>query len=87
MDDILKQIAELDKQRSDLIKKMDGLGPVTKDDLAALKKEIDAVHRELTAPSTVYLGSLPMTDISVYGTKEWVYQDSIPKPERSVSTK
>ena len=79
MDEILKKIADLDKQRGDLIKKMDGLAPVTKDELAALKKE-------LTAPDTVYIGSLPMTDISIYGTKEWVYQDSIPKEERPVLT-
>lgn len=87
MDEILKQIADLDKQRGDLVKKMDGLGPVTKDDLAALKKELDAVHRQLTLPATVYLGSLPMTDISVYGTTEWIYKDSILKPERPVLTK
>lgn len=80
MDALQKQLEELDTQRTELIKKMEGEKPVLLKDveplLIALRKEIETMVANIpkAAPqaplsaSTMYLPSgLHMTDLSVYG--------------------
>ena len=85
MDEIKKQLAEMEAKRTELLKKMEELeAPIVRKDIEDVRTELLGLIRTCIEPKSTQSGSLVLTDLSVHGSEPWK-EDRVLGPETKPS--
>lgn len=72
MDDLKKQLADMETKRVEILKKMEELeAPIVRKDIEDLRTELMGLIRTCIEPKSTQSGGLVLTDVSVHGTEPW----------------